>query len=108
MLDHKGLYPGAAGALVDRGPDHHEALGFLRRHLARGAENLVAVEHPVIAVTRRGSGDRGRIRTATGLGYRHRTPLGFAAPKRREKALLLRGGAGRHHRRTAQPNIWVW
>src|ERR1700726_2035394 len=105
MLDDEGLYSGTAGALVDGGPDYDEALGFLRRHQPPGAKNFVAVEPPVIAVTSRGGGDRGRIRAAARLGYRHRTPLRFAAAKRREEALLLRRGAGRHHRRAAQPGI---
>ena len=49
-LDDERLDAGAAGGLVDRRPHDDEAVRLVERALAAGAEDLGAVQHPVVAV----------------------------------------------------------
>ena len=85
-LDHERLDRGAALAAVERGP-HHDQLGAV----ARGDEDLLAVEHVLarLLVQRGGGADRGGVRAGLGLGDRHRGPLAAEALQ-----LLLVGHGG--------------
>ena len=71
LLDQERLDAGAPGRRVDRRP-HHHALGAA----AGGDEDLLAVEHPVVAVERRGGAHQRRIGAAARLGDRHRERSG--------------------------------
>ena len=55
---------------IERGP-HHDGVAAL----AGGDEDLLAVEHVVVAVLARRRADRGRVAARVGLGDRHRRPL---------------------------------
>ena len=69
-LDHERLDRGAALLAIERGPDHDQ-LG----PVAGGHEDLLAVQHVLVALERCGRPDRRGVRSGLGLGDRHRRPL---------------------------------
>ena len=70
LRDEERLDRGAAERQIERRP-HDDRV----RALARGHEDLLAVEHPLLAVEARGRADRGRVGAGARLGDRHRDPL---------------------------------
>ena len=104
----EGLDAAAAGALVDGGPHHDEAPGHLARAFAGGAEDLGAVQHPLVAVELGGGLDRGGVASGVRLGDGHRAPDRVAvALEGREEAQLLLVGAGRPRRRSRPAPRWA-
>ena len=83
-LDHERLDRRAALARVQRRPHHHQ-LGAL----PGGHVDLLAVEHPLVAVLDGRGADRRRVRPRLGLGDGHRRPAA-----RVELGLLLVGHRG--------------
>ena len=75
---------------VERRPDDDQVGA-----VAGGDEDLLAVEHVLVAVELGGGADRGRVRAGLGLGDRHRRPLAAVALE-----LLL--GRDRGDRRVAE------
>src|SRR5579885_1097806 len=73
--------------------------------MASGAEDLGAIDDPVVAVADGGGCYRGGIRAASGLRNRHRSPLGLPFGESLEKASLLLGRSGRHHRRPSEAAV---
>ena len=103
--NHKGFDSAPARALVHRGPNHGDASIDRRGLLARGAEDLVAVQDPLLGfgVEVRSGLDGRRIRTRRGFGDRHGAPDGMAIlPEGREEALALFRRARRAHCRTTE------
>ena len=101
----EGLDAAPACALVDGGPDDDEAALDLGSAFARGAEDLGAVQHPLLGrfVELRGALDCGRIRTGSRFGDRHCAPdrLSVLTELGEELGALL-GRAGRAYRRAAE------
>src|SRR5688572_21113060 len=81
----------ASLVLVERRPHDDEAVRLVERAVARGAEDLGAVEHPLVAVAHGRGRDLLRVAAEVGLGDRHRGPLRAAVVERSEVALLLLG-----------------
>ena len=99
----EGLDASASRLAIDGGPDHDETALVLRGTLATGAEDLVAIEHPLVAVELRRGLDGGGIGTRLGLGDRHGAPdRRSIALEGRQELLLLLLGSGRGHRGAAE------
>src|SRR6185436_19816940 len=96
---------GASRRSVERRPDDDEALRLFRRHEPAGAEDLRAVQDPVVAVLHRRRLDGGAVGAAVGLGDRHGPPLGLALLEAGEETLLLLGRARRRYRGTPETRI---
>ena len=106
VLDDERFDADASGRLVDGRPDHDEPFRFDQRLVSRGAEDLRAVQHPVVAVAHGRRLDRGGVRATAGLGDGHRGPLRLSAAEAGEEAsLLLREfpQRRRRHRRARGP-----
>src|SRR5262249_51086171 len=74
--------------------------------MTRRAENLGAVDHPVVTVASRSGRHRRRVGAASGLGNRHRTPFGLAFRKSFEEPRLLFRSARSHDRGATQSAVW--
>ena len=100
--DDERLDAAAAGLLVDRRPDDHEASLDLRGALAGGAEDLRAVQHPLLTffveVGRRLDG--GSVGARFRLRDRHRSPdrVLALAEGPQEPGALLRSSRGADRR----------
>src|SRR5581483_2748497 len=66
--------------------------------MASGAEDLGAVDDPVVAVADCGGCYRGGVRAASRIRNRPRNPLTLPFGESLKKAGILVGRAGRHHR----------
>ncbi len=104
-FDHERAHPGTSRAAVDRRPNDDQPIQLVQRQLAVGAENLLAVEHPLVGglVKHRAGADRRRIRSRARFGHRHRTPRrGIALREARQELDLLLRRADRLNRRAAE------
>ena len=104
-FDDERLDPGAAGGTVEGRPDDDETIGLLSRHQAAGHKDLGAVDDPVVPVTTRRRGDRGRVGTATRFGDRHGAPFWLAIAEAPQDALLLFGGARGGYRGATESGV---
>ena len=85
-LDDERADRGTPARAVERGPDDDELGALAGRH-----EDLLAVEHVLVAVEHSRRAYRSRVRAGLGLGDRHRSP----APAVARQLLVARDGRDR-------------
>ncbi len=100
---HEGPHPGPPGRRVDRRPDHDETLGIDQRLVPGRDEDLLPVEHPLVAIAYGGGANHRRHgRPGVRLGQGHGIQNGLLPLEPGEEALLLLRSSGSGHRRRTQ------